>query len=77
MSPNRLDIDEELLSPFIDVEVKVHVQQVPKGFGDALSCALDSITGPFMVLLGDNILLDSYTGVSGYSPSNASKILGN
>lgn len=75
LSSKRLDIDEELLSPFNDVEVKVHVQHVPKGFGDALSCALDSITGPFMVLLGDNILLDSYSGVSNFSPSNASKIL--
>lgn len=28
-----------------------------------------------MVLLGDNILLDSYSGLSDYSPSNASKIL--
>ena len=73
--PKRLDIEKSYSLPFNDVEVKVHVQHVPKGFGDALSCALDSITGPFMVLLGDNILLDSYSGVSDYSPSNASKIL--
>ena len=50
------DIDEELLSPFNDVEIKVHVQEVPKGFGDALSCALQSIQGPFWYF-GDNILL--------------------
>ena len=71
----RPDISKELLSPFADVEVLVHVQEVPRGFGDALSCALDSISGPFMVLLGDNILLDSYSSVSNYNPSNASKIL--
>ena len=71
----RSDIDQELLSPFSDVEVMLHVQEVPKGFGDALSYALDSIRGPFMVLLGDNILLDNYAGVCGYIPSNASKIL--
>ncbi len=71
----RPDISRELLSPFADVEVLVHVQEVPRGFGDALSCALDSISGPFMVLLGDNILLDSYSSVSNYNPSNASKIL--
>ena len=71
----RSDIDEELVSPFNDVEIKVHVQEVPKGFGDALNCALDSIQGPFLVLLGDNILLDSYSGVSGYKASNASKLL--
>ena len=71
----RPDISKELLSPFADVEVLVHVQELPRGFGDALSCALDSISGPFMVLLGDNILLDSYSSVSNYNPSNASKIL--
>lgn len=71
----RPDISKELLSPFADVEVLVHVQEVPRGFGDALSCALDSINGPFMVLLGDNILLDSYSSVSNYTPSSASKIL--
>ncbi len=71
----RSDIDKELISPFNDVEIKVHVQEVPKGFGDALNCALHSIQGPFLVLLGDNILLDSYSGVSGYKASNASKLL--
>jgi UTP--glucose-1-phosphate uridylyltransferase len=71
----RSDIDEELISPFNDVEIKVHVQEVPKGFGDALNCALHSIQGPFLVLLGDNILLDSYSGVSEYKASNASKLL--
>ena len=71
----RPDISKELLSPFIDVEVLVHVQHIPRGFGDALSCALHAINGPFMVLLGDNILLDSYTDSTNYSASNASKIL--
>jgi len=75
VAQKRSDIDEELISPFNDVEIKVHVQEVPKGFGDALNCALHSIQGPFLVLLGDNILLDSYSGVSGYKASNASKLL--
>ena len=71
----RSDISKELLSPFAEVEIFVHVQEIPRGLGDALSCALDSINGPFMVLLGDNILLDSYSTASNYTPSNASKIL--
>ena len=71
----RPDISKEILSPFIDVEVLVHVQHIPRGFGDALSCALHAINGPFMVLLGDNILLDTFTNATNYSPSNASKIL--
>ena len=71
----RSDISKELLSPFSEVEVLVHVQEIPRGFGDALSCALGSINGPFMVLLGDNILLDSYSNLSHYTPSSASKTL--
>ena len=74
-SAKRPDISKELLSPFADVEVLVHVQETPRGFGDALSCALGSINGPFMVLLGDNILMDSYSTASNYVASNASKIL--
>ena len=74
-SAKRPDISKELLSPFAEVEVLVHVQETPRGFGDALSCALDSINGPFMVLLGDNILMDSYSTASNYTASNASKIL--
>ena len=74
-SAKRPDISKGLLSPFAEVEVLVHVQETPRGFGDALSCALGSINGPFMVLLGDNILMDSYSTVSNYTASNASKIL--
>ena len=74
-SAKRQDISKELLSPFAEVEVLVHVQEIPRGFGDALSCALGSINGPFMVLLGDNILMDSYSTASNYIASNASKIL--
>ncbi len=71
----RPDIDSKILSPFSDVEVFIHIQKIAKGFGDALSCALHVIKGPFMVLLGDNILLDSFTSSSNYAPSTASKIL--
>ena len=71
----RPEISKEILSPFNDVEVEVHVQQVPKGFGDALSCALHAIDGPFMVLLGDNILLDTFSSSANYIASNASKKL--
>ena len=74
-SAKRPDVSKELLSPFAEVEVLVHVQEIPRGFGDALSCALGSINGPFMVLLGDNILMDSYSTASNYIASNASKIL--
>ena len=71
----RTDIDPNLLSPFNDVDVQVHVQSVARGLGDAINCALHSINGPFLVLLGDNIVLDNYSTPSNYIPSNASKLL--
>ena len=74
-SEKRADIAKEILSPFCDVDVFVHVQHLARGFGDALSCALHSINGPFMVLLGDNILLDTFSGTKNYTASNASKRL--
>jgi UTP--glucose-1-phosphate uridylyltransferase len=75
LEDKRPDIDKEILSPFNDVEVLIHVQEVAKGLGDALSCALHAINGPFMVLLGDNVLLDNYTSSTNYTPSNASRLL--
>lgn len=75
ISEKREDIDRNLISPFHDVEVEMHIQNVPRGLGDAINCALSSIKGPFLVLLGDNILLDNYSTPDDYIPSNASKLL--
>jgi UTP--glucose-1-phosphate uridylyltransferase len=68
----RPDLDPQLLSPFADVEVHVHIQHEPLGLGNAIECALASIDGPFLVLLGDNILLDQHTPPHAFTPSNAS-----
>ena len=68
----RPDLDPQLLSPFTDVEVHVHIQHEPLGLGNAIECALASIDGPFFVLLGDNILFDQHTPPHAFTPSNAS-----
>ena len=68
----RPELDLQLLSPFADVEVHVHIQHEPLGLGNAIECALDDISGPFLVLLGDNILLDQHTSPNSFSPSKAS-----
>ena len=68
----RPDLDPQLLSPFTDVEVHVHIQHEPLGLGNAIECALASIDGPFLVLLGDNILFDQHTPPHAFTPSNAS-----
>ena len=75
LAVKRPDLDAALLSPFSDVDVKLHVQQTPRGFGDALSCALYDIDGPFLVLLGDNLLMDSHNSPSNHTPSSASQAL--
>lgn len=71
----RPDLSKELLSPFSDVEVHVHIQENPLGLGNAIECALGDISGPFLVLLGDNILLDTHTSLDSFKPSNASSLL--
>ena len=71
----RPDLDPTLLSPFLDIKVKVHIQHEPLGLGNAIETALDDVLGPFLVLLGDNILLDSHTSTNEFIPSNASKKL--
>ena len=75
LQEKRPDIDPQLLSPFADVEVFIHIQHEPLGLGNAIECALDQINGPFLVLLGDNILLDQHTSPNAFSPSKASKKL--
>jgi len=72
LQEKRPDLDPQLLSPFADVEVHLHIQHQPLGLGNAIECALDDIEGPFLVLLGDNILLDEHTSPKGFKPSKAS-----
>ncbi len=71
----RPELDKKLFSTFNDIEVKVHIQSKALGLGDAISCALNDINGPFLVLLGDNILIDNHTTSKNFLPSNASKLL--
>jgi UTP--glucose-1-phosphate uridylyltransferase len=75
----RTDLPREALELGIrGVEIIPHLQSSPGGVADAISVALSEIKGPFLVLLGDNLLMDSHVGpkLSGReNGSNASKIL--
>ena len=73
----RSDLDPIILSPFSDVEVLVHIQHQALGLANAISAATAAINGPFLVLLGDNLLMNNHTTASDYSPSNASAELVN
>ena len=72
---NRPELDESLFSSFSNIEISVHVQEQQLGLGDAILTALDEVQGPFLVLLGDNVIIDNHSSSRDYTPSNASKLL--
>lgn len=72
LKERRPNLDRVLLAPFADVEVHIHVQKVPLGLGNAIQSALHAINGPFLVLLGDNLLIDHHSTLESFVPSQAS-----
>ena len=72
LSEKRPELDATLLAPFADVDVQIHVQQTPLGLGNAIQSALHAIDGPFLVLLGDNLLMDTHSSLTDFAPSQAS-----
>ena len=68
-------IDHSLLNPIGDAEYFVHYQHEQLGLAHAISMASSSISGPFLVLLGDNILTSNHASLSSFEPSTVSKEL--
>ena len=57
----RPDLSRDSLSLGIDgLEVIPYIQQSALGVADAISVVLEEISGPFLVLLGDNVLLSEH-----------------
>ena len=71
----RPEISEELFSPFGGLEFYIHVQNEPLGLGHALMQCLSTISGPFIVLLGDNIITREFSSITNFKASDASKKL--
>ena len=67
--------EQSLLHPLEEVEVFYHTQYEQKGLGHAIMMARDGIQGPFLVLLGDNILTSNHAALHEFMPSNVSKQL--
>ena len=63
------------LNPLQGVETFLHTQHEQKGLGHAVMMAKDNINGPFLVLLGDNILTANHAELSNFKPSSVSKSL--
>lgn len=69
----RTDLPRDSLSLGVKgLEIIPHVQEYQGGVGDAINVAIDSIEGPFLVLLGDMILLEEHNSPVFSGPENAS-----
>tara|TARA_B100000963_G_scaffold134122_1_gene116657 strand:+ start:6961 stop:7824 length:864 start_codon:yes stop_codon:yes gene_type:complete len=66
------EISKALLTLDDSIEFLVHTQDEPLGLGHAILQSLGEIDGPYLVLLGDNIITDKFSSVQNFVPSNAS-----
>ena len=67
--------DNDHLNPLDGVEVFFHTQDEQKGLGHAIMMAKEAIAGPFLVLLGDNILTSNHASLTEFQASNVSSEL--
>ena len=65
----------EHLNPLVGTEVFFHTQHEQKGLGHAIMMAKNQIEGPFLVLLGDNILTSNHSALAEFKPSTVSRDL--
>ena len=69
----RPDLPRISLEPVPEkVELSFHEQTIPGGVGDAISLVTKFIKGPFLVLLGDNLLIKNHVGANKSGPKFAS-----
>lgn len=69
----RPDLPREALSLGTSrVKVFPHVQDKPGGVGDAIATAIHAVDGPFLVILGDMLLMQNYQGHDEMGPKFAS-----
>tara|TARA_B100000575_G_scaffold259271_1_gene231399 strand:- start:5708 stop:6580 length:873 start_codon:yes stop_codon:yes gene_type:complete len=66
------EISESLFNTDKSVQFFIHIQHEPLGLGHAILQSLESIDGPYLVLLGDNIITDQFSSITNYQPSTAS-----
>ena len=70
----RPDLPRHSLSLGMEgLEVISHVQEDARGVADAISVAINVIEGPFLVLLGDMLLLDNHLGPASHGPDTGSE----
>jgi len=66
----RVDLPRDSISLGVEgIEIIPHVQTTPGGVADAISVAIGNIEGPFLVLLGDMLMLERNNAVQFSRPS--------
>ena len=69
----RPDLPRIALEPIPEgIEIIIHEQIEPGGVGDAILLATSEINGPFLVLLGDNLLINEHIDPKKSGPKFAS-----
>ncbi len=69
----RMDLPREALAMGADgVEIIPYIQKHAGGVADAISVAIGSIEGPFMVILGDMVILEEHLAPGILGPGSAS-----
>ena len=71
----RDHLDPVLFHATHGLEIMTHIQHEPKGVGNALEAALDAVSGPMLVMLGDNLLMDTHASSMNHTASQVSKRL--
>lgn len=70
----RPELPEIVFKPIPDdIELFVAIQEKARGLGDAISSALVNVDGPFLVLLGDNLIMRNHPIPAGLGIEEASK----
>mgnify|MGYP003687390689 CR=1 FL=1 len=70
----RPDLPNITLNPVPDgVDLIFHEQKIAGGVGDAIEIASEEISSPFLVLLGDNLLIKSHDSIYKSGPNSASE----
>ncbi len=71
----RPEISKSLYESDKSVKFFIHTQAEPLGLGHAILQSLDDVNGPYLVLLGDNIITNKFSSINNFEPSDASRKL--
>lgn len=70
----RIDLPQSALNAVpLGIKLELYEQKEPGGIGNAIASVIDYINGPFLLILGDNLLINEHIGPEKLGPKNGSK----